>query len=99
MLRDNLDVKEAELSELKEQTTLKINEANDASERLERQRDVLRPNGQELVEAQSKAADLEERLIQTEQHLINAKSSWAESEHEKEMLLGKLQALDEILRS
>lgn len=99
MLRDNLDVKEAELSELKEQTTLKINEANDASERLERQRDVLRQNGQELVEAQSKAADLEERLIQTEQHLINAKSSWAESEHEKEMLLGKLQALDEILRS
>ena len=68
-------------------------------DKLTRQRDVLRQNGQELVEAQSKAADLEERLIQTEQHLINAKSSWAESEHEKEMLLGKLQTLDEILQS
>ena len=51
------------------------------------------------METQSKAADLEEKLIETEQHLINAKSSWAESEHEKEMLLGKLQMLDEILRS
>ena len=50
-----------------------------------------------MVESQSKAADLEERLIQTEMHLINAKSSWAESEHEKELLLGKLHALDEIL--
>jgi len=42
---------------------------------------------------------MEERLVQTEQHLINAKSSWAECEHDKEILLGKIQALDEILRT
>ena len=42
------------------------------------------------MESQSKVADLEERLIQTEQHLINAKASWAEAEHEKELLNGKL---------
>lgn len=50
-----------------------------------------------MVESQSKAADLEERLIQTEGHLINAKGSWAQAEHEKELYLGKLQQLDEIL--
>jgi len=33
---------------------------------------------------------LEERLIQTEGKLVNAKASWAEAEHEKEILLGKL---------
>ena len=42
---------------------------------------------------------MEERLIQTEQHLINAKASWAEAEHEKEILHGRLHMLDEILRS
>lgn len=42
---------------------------------------------------------MEERLIQTEGHLINAKASWAEAEHEKEILNGKLQMLDEILRT
>ena len=87
------------MSTLREQAESKTSEASEALEKLTRQRDVLRQNGQELVEAQSKAADLEERLIQTEQHLINAKSSWAESEHEKEMLLGKLHTLDEILQS
>ena len=52
-----------------------------------------------MVEAQSKAADLDEKLLLTEQHLINAKSSWAEASHEKELLVGKLQLLDEILRT
>ena len=31
--------------------------------------------------------------------MINAKSSWADSEHEKELLVGKLQVVDEVLRS
>ena len=31
--------------------------------------------------------------------MINAKSSWAEASHEKELLVGKLQLLDEILRT
>jgi len=75
----------------------KEEEARCATEKLNRQRDVLRQNGLDLVEAQSRAADLDEKLMLTEQQLINAKSSWAESEHEKEMLLGKLQTLDEIL--
>jgi len=74
-------------------------EAAEANGKLGRQREILRQNGQELVETQSKAADLEEKLVQTEQQLINAKSSWAEAEHEKELLLGKLHTLDEILSS
>ena len=41
-------------------------ETKEVNEKLERQRDVLRQNGQELVETQSKLADLEDRLIQTE---------------------------------
>ena len=51
------------MSTLREQAETKTSEANEAMEKLTRQRDVLRQNGQELVEAQSKAADLEERLI------------------------------------
>ena len=49
------------------------------------------------MEAQSKAADLEDKLLQTEQLLINAKASWAESEHEREMLRAKMQMVDEVL--
>lgn len=49
------------------------------------------------MEAQSKAADLEDRLLQTETQLVNVKASWAESEHEKEQILGKLSTIDEVL--
>ena len=49
------------------------------------------------MESQSKVADLEDKLLQTEQHLINAKASWAESEHEKEIMRAKLQQVDEVL--
>ena len=43
-----------------------------------------------MVETQSKVADLEDKLLQTEQHLINVKASWAEAEHEKEIYRAKL---------
>lgn len=99
LLRTSIEQKDEELHRLSEVAQEKEKEARDATEKLERQREVLRQNGQELVESQSKAADLEERLIQTEGHLINAKASWAEAEHEREILLGKMQMLDEILRS
>ena len=62
----------------------------ETEDKLHRQREVLRVNGQELVEAQSKVADSEEKLIQTESLLINAKASWADAEHEREMLKSKL---------
>lgn len=38
----------------------------DAESKLMRQREILRQNGDDLIEAQSKAADFEDRLIQTE---------------------------------
>ena len=65
-------------------------EKKEVNDKLDRQREVLRQNGQELVETQSKVADLEDRLIQTETQLINAKASWANSEHEKEIYKSKL---------
>ena len=34
---------------------------------------------------------MEDRLLQTEQNLINVKEKWAESEHEKEILRAKFQ--------
>ena len=43
-------------------------------------------------------ADLEDRLIQTETQLINAKASWADSEHEKEIYKSKMHQVDEILQ-
>ena len=72
-------------------------EKKEVNGKLERQREVLRNNGQELVETQSKVADLEDRLIQTETQLINAKASWADSEHEKEIYKSKLHQADEVL--
>ena len=38
----------------------------DAECQLQRQREILHQNGDELIEAQSKTADFEDRLIQTE---------------------------------
>ena len=38
-------------------------EKKEVNDKLDRQREVLRQNGQELVETQSKVADLEDRLI------------------------------------
>ena len=38
-------------------------ETKEVNDKLDRQRDVLRQNGQELVETQSKLADQEDRLI------------------------------------
>ena len=74
-------------------------EKKEVNGKLERQREVLRNNGQELVETQSKVADLEDRLIQTETQLINAKASWADSEHEKEIYKSKLHQADEVLQT
>ena len=47
---------------------------------------MLRKTGLELVEAQSRAADFEERLIATEAKLINCKAQWANSEHSYELV-------------
>lgn len=65
-------------------------ETKETNDKLNRQREVLRQNGQELVEAQSKVADLDDRLIQTETQLINIKANWADSEHEKEIYKAKM---------
>lgn len=51
------------------------------------------------METQSKLADQEDRLIQTETQLINAKASWAEAEHEKEIYRSKLLQADEVLQT
>ena len=88
-------------SQLKEQVHLreqKEQETKEAKQTLDRQREVLRQNGQELVETQSKAADLEEKLVQTENMLISVKASWAEAEHEREVLKSKMHTIDEVLR-
>lgn len=69
----------------------------EVEEKLQRQREVLRQNGQELIEAQSKVADCEERIIQTESLLVNAKASWAHSEHEKEVLSNNLRELESLI--
>lgn len=69
----------------------------EVEEKLQRQREVLRQNGQELIEAQSKVADCEERLIQTESLLVNAKASWANSEHEKEILSNNMRELESLI--
>ena len=45
---------------------------------------MLKDNANQLIEAQSKNADFEDKLMQTENHLVNAKASWASSEHERE---------------
>ena len=42
-------------------------------------------------------ADSEERLIQTESLLVNAKASWAASEHEKEILSNQFRDLEQII--
>lgn len=55
-------------------------------EKCERQRDMLKESSKELIDLQSQHADFEERLISTEQLLIQAKASWAQSELEKEQL-------------
>lgn len=70
----------------KEEARVANTQRKDIEDKLQRQREVLRQNGQELVESQSRVADCEERLIQTESLLVNAKANWAESEHEKELL-------------
>lgn len=43
----------------------------------------MRQTNIELVEAQSKTAELEERLVHTETSLVNTKAHWAQAEHEK----------------
>jgi len=42
-------------------------------------------------------ADLEEKLLQTESMLINAKASWAESEHDRELLRNKLSEVENLM--
>ena len=49
----------------------------------------------ELIEEQSKKADLEEKLILMEQNLVAAKSSWANSELEREQMYNRVMELEE----
>ena len=80
-----------------QEKALMFESKREAEEKLQRQRDVLRQNGQELVEAQSRVADSEEKLIQTESLLVNAKASWAQSEHEREVLVASLRELQSLI--
>lgn len=43
-------------------------------------------------------AEHEEKLISTEQQLIQAKASWANSEHEREQLYNQCQELEERIQ-
>ncbi len=63
---------------------------------------MMKESAKELIDIQSQYADLEERLTSMEQQLIQAKASWANSEHEREQLynegqeyLEKIQDLEE----
>lgn len=44
----------------------------------------MRDSARELIETQSQVADLEDKLMTTQQQLISVKASWAEAAHEKE---------------
>lgn len=65
---------------------------------------MMKENAKELIDIQSQVANFEEKLMTTEQQLIQAKASWAESEHEKAQLyndcqesLERIQDLEEKL--
>ena len=45
---------------------------------------MMRDSARELIETQSQVADLEDKLMTTQQQLISVKASWAEAAHEKE---------------
>ena len=40
---------------------------------------------------------MEEKMIQTESLLVNAKASWAESEHEREILMNNYRDLQALI--
>lgn len=61
-----------------------MDEKQELQERYERQRELMRDSAKELIETQSQVADLEERLMMTEQQLITVKANWAHAEHERE---------------
>ncbi|CDW77239.1 UNKNOWN [Stylonychia lemnae] len=100
-----------ELEQIKEKYSLENkkriameDERQDLVERYERQREMMKENAKELIDIQSQVANFEEKLMTTEQQLIQAKASWAESEHEKAQLynecqenLEKIQDLEEKL--
>eukprot|EP00347_Sterkiella_histriomuscorum_P023912 403332956 len=80
-------------------------EKQDIQERYERQREMMKENAKDSIDLQSQVANLEEKLMMTEQQLIQVKASWAESEHEKAQLynecqenLEKVQDLEEKLQ-
>ena len=65
----------------------------------------MRDSARELIETQSQVADLEERLMTTEQQLVKVKASWAHAEHEREQHYNqalefseKIQELEQALR-
>ena len=97
MLKEQLAAKDNEIKDLKGENKQIKASKEESEQRLNRQRDILRQNGQELVDAQSQVADLEEKLLQTESMLINAKASWAEAEHERELLKNKLSEVENIM--
>ncbi len=68
-------------------------------DRIERQRNFVKELQEELIEEQSKKADLEDKLITTEQQLVAAKSSWANSELEREQMYNKVMELEENLEA
>ncbi len=70
---------------------------DETNERIERQRAFLKQLQDDLIEEQSRRADLDEKLILTEQHLVAAKSSWANSELEREQMVSQVMELEERL--
>lgn len=76
-----------------------LEEFNDTQDRLDRSRLMQRENAKELIETESKVADFEERLLITEQQLINAKACWANAEHEREQMYNRLQEMEENMRN
>ncbi len=61
-------------------------ERDEAMDKLERMRAQIKDKERELIESQSANANAEERLLIIEQHLITAKASWANAEHEREQM-------------
>ena len=46
----------------------------------------MRNKDKELIESQSEVANIEDRLISTEQLLVSVKASWANAELEREQM-------------
>ena len=59
---------------------------------------MMKESAKELIDIQSQLADLDEKLMTTEQQLIQVKASWANSEHEREQLYNKGQEYLETIQ-